>query len=387
MTPSGQLFPAPDIKPRHRLLVLGVGGAGCNTLARISSTWSEGPPLVALNTDAQALAVLGLQRALVIGEHTTRGLGAGGDPVAGRLAAEESLGAIQDIIAGADALILVGGLGRGTATGALPIIAKAARDLGILPFAFVSLPFSFEGDRCRRLAEEGLRSLRRAPATVVALPNDRLLSLVDPEAPLEDAFRHSDSMLAEAVYAIWYLLSRPGVINLTIADLQELSERSGGTLAFGYAEAEGPARVAEVLRNLLNSPLLERGRLLAEAQGLLVNVAGGPDLALADVQGIMERLAASAAPGVHITMGALVEATRRNKIVLTVLVAEKWQTDVAVEPPRTAATQRVEAQQELPIEEVRPADKGPFGKASPTMIDGKDLDIPTFIRRGLKLSS
>ncbi len=386
---TGQLFPPPEIKPRSRVLVAGVGGAGCHAVARMVSTWREGPPAVAINTDAQALAAIESPRTVLIGEKATRGLGAAGDVASGRLAAEESLAVIQELIAGCDLLILVGGLGRGTGTGALPVIAKAARDLGILTFAFVAMPFSIEGDRCRRVAEEGLRALRRHASAVVAQPNDRLLKLADKDASLEEAFAVSDAMLAEGIYAIWYLLSNTGVINLTFADLQELAERSGGVLNFAYAEAAGPARVASALRALLESPLLERGRLLSDAHGVLVNIAGGPDLTLSDLQGIMGQISSSVRENAHISMGALVDSARRDRVAITLLAAETWQEERVESMP--APSERVEAgasdtQPELGLGDLKPQDRGPFGKSTPTLINGEDLDIPTYLRRGIKLS-
>ncbi len=389
---SNQLFPATDLKPRSRVLVLGVGGAGCNAVARMAAEWQEGPPVAGLNTDAQALAACGLSRTLLLGEKATGGLGAAGDINAGRLAAEESLAAIQDLMAGTDLLVLVGGLGGGTATGAFPVIAKAARDLGILTMAFISLPFSFEGDRKRRLAEEGLRQLRRVARAVVAQPNDRLLKVVDQSTGLEEAFGASDRMLAEGLHAIWYLLSHTGVINITFADIQELAERSGGSLSYAHAEAEGPARVASALRNLLDSPLLERGRLLSESQGVLVNIAGGPDLTLSDLQGIMGQITSTVRENAHISMGALVDPGRRERVTITLLAAESWAEDRVDQGAAPAGATRAEkprgagdTQGELPLGELV-KDRGPFGKSSPTLINGEDLDIPTYIRRGVKLS-
>jgi cell division protein FtsZ len=392
MTPrsSGQLFPPPEIKPRSRVLVAGVGGAGCHAVARMTSMWSDGPPAIAINTDAQALAAIEAPRTLLIGDKATCGLGAAGDVESGRLAAEESLAAIQDAIAGCDLLTLVGGLGRGTGTGAMPVIARAARDLGILTFAFVGLPFTMEGDRCRRVAEEGLRALRRHASAVVALPNDRLLKLADERASLEDAFAVSDAMLAEGIYAIWYLLSHTGVINITFADLQELAARSGGVLNFAYAEAAGPARVANALSALLSSPLLEGGRLLSDAQGALVNIAGGPDLTLADLQGIMGQIVSAVRPNAHISMGALVDPARRDRVSITLLAAETWVEEhpeaMAPSGAERATARGSDTQPELGLGDLKPQDRGFFGKSTPTLRNGEDLDIPTYLRRGIKLS-
>lgn len=390
--PPLQLFPPPDIKPRSRVLVMGVGGAGCNSVSRMMHRWSEGPAVVAVNTDAQALSACDVPRAVLIGEKTTGGLGAGNDVHSGRLAAEESTPALQELLAGVDLLVLTGGMGRGTATGALPVIAKTARELGILTLAFVSLPFSVEGDGKRRQADEGVRLLRRHAGAVITQPNDRLLKLADENTPIEEAFAISDGMIAEGIFALWHLLTRAGVMNITFADIRELVERSGGTLAFAYAEAEGAARVASALRNLLGSPLLEGGRLLSDAAGVLVNVAGGPDLTLSDMQGIMGEITQHVRPNAHISMGALVDPARREQVTITLLASEKWgeeRTEVGTAPDATtdrAGSRGDELQPELPLDEKKPPDRGPFGKSSPTMINGEDLDIPTFIRRGEKLS-
>lgn len=388
--PPLQLFPPPDLKPHSRVLVMGVGGAGCNSVARMARTWKEGPATVAVNTDVQALSICDAPRTVLIGEKSTNGLGAGNDVQVGRFAAEESIAALQELLSGVDLLILIGGMGRGTATGAMPVIAKMARELGVLTLAFVSMPFSVEGDSRRRQADEGVLQLQRYAGAVITQPNDRLSKLVKEDTPIEEAFAVSDAMLAEGIYALWHLLTRAGVMNITFADVRELAERSGGTLAFAYAEAEGPARIASALRNLLDSPLLEGGRLLSDAEGVLVNIAGGPDLTLSDMQGIMGEITQHVRPNAHISMGALVDAGRRERVTITLLATEKWgeeQTQpLPVASGAAAKSGGSESQPELPLVDKKPADKGPFGKSRPTVIDGEDLDIPTFIRRGVKLS-
>lgn len=392
MPDSKGLFPAQAAKPRCRVLVLGVGGAGCNIASRLRDTWEEGPDVIGLNTDIQALAACGLARTLAIGDKTTQGLGTAGDAAAGKLAADESLSRIQDALANTELLFLVTGLGGGTGSGAAPVIAKAAKQLGILTLGVATLPFPFEGDRRRRQAEESLRALQRTADAVVCLPNERLLKLVDETAGVEAAFRKSDEMLATGLHALWYLLTNTGVINLNFADLRELAERSGGALSYGFAEASGPARAATALRDLMDSPLLERGRLLSEAQGLVVNITGGPDLTLSDLEGIMGQLTSLARPNAHITMGAIIDPARRERITITLLAAETWNEDrfgaaaagtesAKPEKARTAG----ETQAELPLE-TQPKDRGAFGKTAATLINGEDLDIPTFVRRGVKLS-
>lgn len=378
---------------RCRMLVMGVGGAGCNMVHRMAQTWHEGPPVLAVNTDEQALAACEGIKTLAIGALATRGLGAAGDSTGGRLAAEESLTALQEAMVGIDFLILVTGLGGGTGTGAAPVIAKTARAMGATILAFVTLPFPFEGDRRRRQAEEGLRALQRVTDAVVCLPNERLLQGVEEQAGLEDAFRQSDAMLATGIHNIWQLLASTGIVNLTFADVRELAERSGGTLAYGFAEASGPARSASALRLLMESPLLENGRLLAEAQGLLVCITGGPDLTLADLEGIVGQIAAKARPDVHISMGALIDPSRRERLTITVLTTESWLEDRfeaasrnGAATPETRKATGTEAQGELPLPDTS-KDRGQFGSAAPTMINGEDLDIPTYLRRGIRLSS
>lgn len=384
-----------DVDPgatRCRMLVMGVGGAGSNMVHRMAQTWRQGPAVLAVNTDAQALAACDGVRTLAIGAQAARGMGASGDPTGGRLAAEESLSALQEAMVGTDLLILVTGLGGGTGTGAAPVIAKAARAMGATILVFATMPFPFEGDRRRRQADEGLRALQRLVDAVICLPNDRLMQGVDAQAGLEEAFRQSDAMLATGIHNIWQLLSSTGIVNLTFADVRELAERSGGTLSYGFAEASGPARSASALRALMESPLLEGGRLLSEAQGVLVNITGGPDLTLSDLEGIVGQIAARARPNAHISMGALIDPSRREHLTITLLTSEAWQEDrfeaasANSAPGEAKKVALQEAQGELPLPDTS-KDRGRFVSAPSTLINGEDLDIPTYIRRGVKLSS
>jgi cell division protein FtsZ len=403
---SERLFHVPGVQPRCRTVVMGVGGAGCNSVAHMSALWQEGPEVVALNTDTQALAACMAPRSLQIGPKATQGLGASGDAQAGRLAAEESMPAIQEILGGADLLFLVAGLGGGTGTGATPAIVQAARRHGVLTLCFATMPFRFEGDRRRRQAEEGLRTLQKLADAVICLPNDRLSALLEPGTALEDAFRKSDEITAAVVHNLWSLLSRAGVINLDFADVRQLAEHSGGSCGIGLAEGSGPARCAMALRALMESPLLDKGRLLKEAQGILVNIVGGPDLTLADVQGIMGQISSSARQEVHLFVGAMIEPGMRDRLSLTVLVTENWLApavptaqEAPSEPPAgmpdklatgvpaaETADRRdrgKDAQGRLNFD---PVDRGRFRNVEPTIKEGEDLDVPTYVRRGVRLS-
>jgi len=400
------LIHVPTITPRCRVLVLGLGGAGCNSVARMMRTWGEGPNVVAVHTDTKVLAASPLPKCIQIGVKVTQGLGASGDTTVGKLAAEENIDTIQELLADVDLLFLVVGLGGGTGTGAAPVIVQTAKQLGVLTLCFATMPFPFEGDRKRRLAEEGLRTMQRAADAVVCLPNERLLEIADPSLSLDAAFETSDAIVGAGIHGLWRVLTQTGVMNLDFADVRQLAERSGGSCAFGYSEGVGPARVATALKGLLDSPLLDKGRLLSQASGILVNITGGPDLTLADVHGIMGQISSMVRPGAHVFMGAIIDSSAREKVGLTVLASENWLEERAIgkansttyagegEVTTVAATpvggpdkpkirtKADETQAELGFE---PVDKGRFTNVEPTLYQGEDLDIPTFIRRGVRL--
>ena len=392
-----RLFHVPAVQPRCRMLLLGLGGAGGSAVSRMTEDWPEGPDVVAMNTDTQALGACTVKRCVPIGPKVAQGMGAAADVTVGRLAAEESQELIQEVIGNHDVVFLVVGLGGGTGTGAAPVICQVARNLGILTLVFATMPFPFEGDRRRRQAEEGLRTLQQTADAVVCLPNQRLLELVDPaQTGFEDAFRHSDRMIGEGVHGLWRLLAQTGVINLDLSDVRQLAERSGGSCAFAHVEAEGPARTSMVLKRLLESPLLDKGRLLAESAGVLVNITGGPDLTLADVQGLMGQITSQVRPGAHRFMGAIIEPTYRNRIALTVLTSDNWleskrrgrggsSTDAGDTKSGAAATSPGQGAEQGTLD-LETYDKGRFSGVDPTYIGGQDLDIPTFVRRGVRLS-
>lgn len=399
-----RLFNASSLKAPCRMIVLGVGDGGARSVARMADTWREGPDVAYVNTDSKSLAACPSGRCIPIGRHTTKSFGAGGDTTAGRQAVEENIEEIQELLSRYDFAFLVGGLGGGTATGALPVIAQCARNAGVVTLCFVTMPFAFEGDRRRLTAGEGLRVLQQAADTVVCLPNDRLQELADPTLPIEAAFRVTDEIVAAGIHGIWRLLTQTGVINLNFADVHELFDRSGGTCGYGHAEGGGPARATEALQRLLDSPLLAKGRRIAEAIGVLVSITGGPDLTLADVQGIMGRIQSMCRSNAKLFFGALVDPAWRDRISITVLVTENWlenregrvpARDTAHGLPAETAEVREEItpvmtrpggdpeQTEIPFDSVG---KGRFEKVEPTFHDGEDPDIPTYVRRGIKLS-
>lgn len=391
-----------------RVLVLGVGGAGCNSLGNMAAEWAGGPALAAMDTDAQMLASCGLERRIQVGRGLTQGLSTGGDPATAKLAAEEDGELIRELVSSFDVVFLAAGLGGGVGGGAAPVVARIAREENVLSVVFATLPFEFEGERRSAQAEESLRALRMVADIVITLPNNFLPEIAGAGTSLQDAFRKADLMIGLAIRAIWRLLGRTGIINLDFADLRQLAESSGGACRFGYGEGTGPNMVAEAVAEVMRSPLLDKGRLLSEAPALLVSIVGGPDLTLMDVQKVMSEINSLTADRVRLFMGAAIEESWRQRVALTVLAAESWH-EPGVAPlapvpekpkeqqqpvPRATIPPKVEPVQKLPREaksvqetlNFQPVDKGRFRNTEPTIMDGQDLDLPTYLRRSIKLS-
>ncbi len=387
-----------------RMIIVGLGGGGCNAAARMRAGWADGPTVAAVNTDSQALAACAVPVKVQIGKGITQGLGAGGDPAVGKLAAEDDGDSLRELVSQSDIVVMVAALGGGTGTGAAPILARIAREQGAMTLCFVTTPFDFEGELRNQQAEEGLRALRMHADVIITLPNQRLLELVETQTGLADAFGKADAMLGVGVRSLWRLLSKAGIINLDFADLRHLVENSGGSCSFGYGEGTGAAKAMTAVSELMKSPLLDRGRVLSQSGALMVSISGGTDLTLVDVQKIMSQLTTLAKPGVKLFMGATVDESWQNRIALTVLAAESWggETGKVVRPVAGA-----EKKEEAPAGEtksgIRPpviaparaiqpslnfdsGDKGRFKNVEPTIYGGEDLDIPTFVRRGIKLS-
>lgn len=397
--PADRLFQHPDVEPRTRILVLGLGGAGCNSAANLSRFWAEGPPVIALNTDAQSLAGCEAPRVVQIGQDTTRGLGANGDPHLGFMAMEESIEQVKELLSGIDILFLVLGLGGGTGSGGAPLLLQIAHQLNIMTICFATMPFPYESDSRKRQAEESLKIIRRVADAVICLPNQDLIELVDPQSGLEAAFRKADDQVAATVHALWHLLSFRGVLNLDFADVRNLVERSRGLCFFGYGEATGPSRVASAVKALIDSPYLNKGRSIAEATALLINITGGPDLTLADMQGIMTQVTKMTRPSASMYFGAMIDPAMRNRIALTAIATDTpaGKSEASVEsealieraeeaPPPLRHQPRTRGNKEQPELMFPLEDKGKFANTPPTTFRGEDLDIPTFIRRGHKLS-
>ena len=379
----------------HRMLVAGLGGGGCNAVSRMAAPWTDGPECVLLDTDEQALAACPGPRRIQLGKNLTQGAGAGSDPVVGRLAAEDDLDLLRELLRDTDLLILVVGLGGGTGTGAAPVVARTAKEVGAIVLCVATLPFSFEGDGRRHHARAGLRNLRAPADAVVVQPNDRLLEIAASDDALVEAFNTSDRMLATGVRALWRMLVKPGVINVTFADLSQLIQHTAGTCTFGFGEGAGPTSAEAALRELLDSPLLERGSQLTRAAAVLVCITAGLDLKLSDVQRIMTEITGLACAGAHALLGVTLDPAWEQRTAVTVLVAEDWRA-----PDEDAAAVSPDGQVILPETDppgegssgvqgqlnLGDVDKGRFRDVEPTLYEGQDLDVPTFIRKGVKLA-
>jgi cell division protein FtsZ len=425
-----------ELTRRIRLKLFGVGGAGGNTVIQIAASSAEtgralaGVELVAMNTDLQALeAVADAEKihhapsVIQIGSAVTHGLGTGGDCELGTRAAQQDTERLEAQLQNSDVVFIVAGLGGGTGTGASPVVARLASEQGALVLAFVSMPFGFEGDRRRQQALAGLEQLKAQADAVICIHNDKLFKIVGEDATVLDAFKRGNEIVAGGVQAIWQLLSRKGLINLDFADLRTTLGSRHCEGIFSCGEAGGPDKALDAVKALMENPLFDNGEALARAEGVLVSILGGPDLTLTDVQRVVEPISRQASRA-HIIMGAAIDEDYRGRLAVTVIaaaasVARKNAQPISVKPfplrrpgealpfrtasatpnstpvasPATAvaiaepAVQKTKEaakpkQETLLLEGVS---RGRFERSEPTLYEGEDLDVPTFIRRGISL--
>jgi cell division protein FtsZ len=390
---------------RYQVVLAGVGGAGCNTLAGLRASWPDSPDMLAIHTSTVVLGGCPVARQMAIGGAVTQGLGTGGDPEIGLRAAEASHEEIRAAFGGVDLAFVVAGMGGGTGSGAAPRVCAAAREAGAVVLAVATLPFFFEGSKRRMRAEEGLKHLRQSADAVVVFPNQRVIEWVDEGAQVETAFRMIDHMVGGALRTLWKLVTEPGLLKLDFADLRQLVQQTGGTLAMASAEASGPDRVVTVLDELRNSPLLDHGALLPAARGLLIGISGGSDLTLTELQKVMAELTGQARPDVHLHVGTAVDGAIEGRLCVSVVLTEGEDRAPESAPPEPAppAVEGTPApggddlppkgvrrgrsgkavQSELTLDSIS---KGRFRDVQPTVHDGVDLDVPTFVRRGVRLS-
>ncbi len=358
----------PDVNRFAKIKVLGVGGGGCNALnSMISQAQIQGVDFVAVNTDQQHLLASQAQTKVQIGDGLTKGLGAGADPEIGKKAAEESLERIKEVITGADMVFLTYGAGGGTGTGAGPVVADLARKMGILTVAVITKPFSFEGTRRMVVADEGIDSLRNKVDTLIVIPNQKLIEVVDPNASLLEAFKLADSVLSQGVQGISDIIVMPGLINVDFADVKAVMTNAGSTL-MGVGIASGENRATVAARSAIASPLLDSS--IDGARGVLFNITGGPDMTMNEVDEAANVITASADPDAQIIFGAAIDEKLIDQVKVTVVATgfdESRQRFAQARPQLVFDDEG----KEVGTHEDKDAD----------VIDEDEFDIPTFLRQ------
>jgi cell division protein FtsZ len=347
-----------DVESFAQIKVIGVGGGGSNAVNRMIQADIRGVEFIAVNTDAQALLLAQAPRKIRIGDKLTRGLGAGGNPAVGAKAAEESSEDLLEAVREADMVFITSGMGGGTGTGASPIIAQMAREVGALTIGVVTKPFTFEGARRRQVAEEGISELRDKVDTLIVIPNDRLLQVADKKMTVDAAFRMADDVLRQGIQGISELITVPGLINLDFADVKAVMAEGGAAL-MGVGRGTGETRSADAARAAISSQLLDVS--IEGAKGILFNLRGGNDLTLFEVNEAAEIIGKAADPDANIIFGAVIDPSMDGDVQITVIAtgfdSRKYT------PPTTGPVAPERVRTPLPT------------------VDIADLDIPTFLRQ------
>lgn len=428
-TKNDILIPAVESPRTRSIKIIGVGGAGVILAETLNQAEFSGADFAAIDTDAQSLAASSATVKVHLETKLMRGLGTGGDPERGHALAEEQFATLKSACEGAEVVFILTGLGGGAGSGISPVLARAAKESGALVLAFVTQPFICEGNRRQKQACASIEQLRAVADGVICLPNQKAFKLIDENTSVLETFRITGGLLIEGVRGVWQLLTRPGLIQIHFDDLCGLVRDRHSESAFAYVETSGPARSREIVEKLLAHPLLDEGRALAGANAVLVSLTGGKDLTMGEVNRVMEKIN-SHCEGAKIIMGAAVDAGMANKLSV-VLVAAKNALEKNDAPAASNSVDLVPAlpegtrdglpssprfdtaslsgapsaslprdnngrpgrirrlnkqgmlQGQLPLAIVS---KGRFDKSEPTIHKGEDLDIPTYIRRGVPLN-
>lgn len=356
-----------------RIKVVGVGGGGCNAVDRMIDEGLQGVDFLAINTDAQALMLSKAPMRVRIGEKLTRGLGSGGDPDTGKKAAEESVEDLYEVLRGSDMVFITAGMGGGTGTGGASVIAQVAKEVGALTIGVVTRPFTFEGSRRIQSAEAGIAKLKEQSDTLIVIPNDRLLQIVDKRANLQQAFRLADDVLRQGVQGISELITVPGLINLDFADVRTIMSEGGAALmAVGAGNGEDAARIAA--EQAISSQLLDI--TIDGARGILFNVTGGPDLTLFEVNQAAAIIKETAHPDVNLIFGAVIDPNLKDEVRITVIATGFERTGV---PRRIVEKPTIDIKdQAIPV--AAPTTSQSSREFQPRAFNTEDLDIPTFLR-------
>ncbi len=309
----------PEVESFARIKVVGIGGSGKNAVNHMVNAKVKGVEFVAVNTDAQDLHNSLAKRKIHIGKNVTRGLGAGMNPELGKRAAEETKEEIQESLKGADMIFLAGGMGGGTGTGAMPVVAKVAKEIGALTVGVVTKPFFFEGQQRMRFAEQGIEELKKSVDAIIVIPNDRILNTIAKDTTAKQAFMMCDEILKQAVEGISDLITTPGVINVDFADIRAILDNAGSAL-MGIGTASGEKRAEEAAKNAINSPLLDLS--IHGAKGVLFSIAGGDDLTMFEIQDAAKIITESVDPNAKIIFGTVRDdKLKKNEIKVTVIAS------------------------------------------------------------------
>lgn len=400
-----------ELHPPAKILVVGVGGGGGNAINRMVRSKLKDIDFIAINTDSQVLATSQATHKVVIGTKTTRGLGAGANPELGKKAAEEDRDSIRQVLEGADMVFITCGLGGGTGTGAAEIVADVGREAGALVVAVVTKPFSFEGARRMRVADEGWKALREKVDTIITIPNDKLLNLIDRKTSVIDAFEVVDDVLLQGVQGISDLITQRGLINVDFSDVKAVMKNAGSAL-MGIGYGTGENRAAEAARTAMESPLLDVS--IAGAKGLLINITGGSDLSMMEVDEAAKIITEFVDPDANIIIGNNVDDASVGEIKITVIATGFDLPEGGVRPATQHQTpsRRVAMPAGSNAAPARPrtnffgggrapgadaptgAPSAPPTRAMPTQpsrqnaadasADDAELDVPAFIRRKMQ---
>ena len=385
--------------------IIGVGNAGDALLGALATPEFAAAQFISVNSDAAALAASSATVKINLENKLLRGLGTGGDPERGQALAEEHFSTLKAACEGAKVVFILAGLGGGAGSGISPVLAKAAREAGALVLAFVTLPFECEGNRREAQAQAALAQLKAAADGVICLPSQKIFKLINEHTGIVETFKFSGGFLLEGVRGVWQLLTRPGLIQVHFDDLRQLLHERHAENAFAFVEAAGAGRAREAVEKIIAHPLLDEGRVLAESDAVLVSLIAGKDLTMAEVNRVMEQVRRQCAHA-QIIMGAAVDAALKEKLCVTIIAARQSAAPTNLSPrtetrsPATTTTVHREPAASRPVTKRRSGgskaiqtqlplsiiSKGRFDKSEPTKHNGEDLDIPTFIRRGVPLN-
>jgi len=410
--------PKPAQKPAVK--IFGVGGAGVQLLDMVIGGEFAGATYAVIDTDGSSLAASPAPMKIQLETKLLRGLGTGGDPDRGRALAEEQFSTLKTACEDATVIFILAGLGGGAGSGISSVLARAAKETGALVLAFVTLPFACEGNRRQQQAQQGLEELRAAADGVICLPNQKTFKLIDENTSVLETFRITGGLLVESVRGVWRLLTRRGLIQIHFDDLRALVHDCHSESVFACIETSGAARSREIVEKLLAHPLLDEGRALAEADAVLVSLMGGKDLTMAEVNRVMEQISRQCEQA-QVIMGAAVDEKLKNRLCVTVIAAKNAvaRTETPGDLPEQTLSRGATSRMAGHIAPVAPAlnleqreqmmsrrsrerkpgskmlqtqlplaiiSKGRFDKSEPTIHKGEDLDIPTYIRRGVALN-